>query len=132
MCTEKLAKAYYSTNYPTGHAAFRRFLTDLPINPRAVKPLHFSAVADLTRWLGSVKPITDAIEDLAPAIADNKGLPNPEYPWPKQNPTVAPADYSFGAEMYTLLDAQAQSGEPPFLIVLERMVRTMQSAPWNL
>ena len=132
MCTEKLSKAYYKTDLRTGHAAFRRFLADLPGNPNAMTPLGFAAIADLSRWQGSVKPIVDAIEDLAPAIADLKGLPNPEYPWPKVNPTIAPVDHSYIAELYTYLDAQAQSGQPPFLAILGRMIDTMQSANWHL
>jgi hypothetical protein len=132
MCTEKLAKAYYRTDLGTGHAAFRRFLTDLPVNPNALHPLGFRGAADLTRWQASVKPTVDAIEDLAPSIADNKGLPNPEYPWPKANPTTAPADHPFTAEVFVHLDAQARSGEPAFLTILQRMVTTMQTAGWHL
>jgi hypothetical protein len=132
MSTEKLAKAYFQTDLRSGHAAFRSFLTHLPQNSKARQPLGFAVAADLTRWQGSVKPIVDAIEDLAPSIADRKNLPNPEYPWPRANPTVAPVDHAFTAEVYTHLDAQAQSGEPPFLIILGRMVATMQSAGWHL
>lgn len=132
MCTEKLAKAYYKTDLRTGHAAFRRFLTDLPANPNALIPLGFVSLADLTRWQGSVKPIVDAIEDLAPSIADHKGLPNPEYPWPKANPTIAPADYAFTTEICTYLDAQSRCGEPPFLTILGRMIATLRSAGWHL
>ena len=72
-----------------------------------------------------------AIEDLAPSIADRKGLPNPEYPWPRDTEANAPMDYSFHAEVYTLLDAQGSSGEPPFLTILGRMVETMQSRAWH-
>jgi hypothetical protein len=132
MGTEKLAKAYYKTDLRAGHAAFRRFLTDLPANPNALNPLGFAATADLTRWQSSVKPIVDAVEDLAPSIADNKGLPNPEYPWPKANPTIAPVDYAFTVEVYNHLDLQARSGQPPFFTILGRMVTTMQSAGWHL
>lgn len=132
MCTEKLAKAYFPIDLRTGHAAFRRFIADVPTNPDVLKPLGFASVAHLGRWESSVKPIVGAIEDLAPSIADNKGLPNPEYPWPKNDPTVAPADYSFTAEVYRHLDTQARSGELPFLIVLGRMVSTMQTARWHL
>ncbi len=132
MCTEKLSKAYYKTDLRTAHAAFRRFLTDLPGNSNVLRSLGFAAVADLTRWQGSVKPIVDAIEDLAPSIADNKGLPNPEYPWPKANPTIAPVDHPFTAEMYAILKAQGKSGEPAFLTILGRMVETMQSSGWHL
>ncbi len=131
MCTEKLAKAYYPVP-PRGHAAFRRFLTDLSLNAGAVIPLGFADLAALTRWEGSVRLIGGAIEDLAPQIADDKHLPNPEYPWPRGAETNAPANYPFQAEIYSLLDAQARSSEPPFLNVLERMVHTMQSAHWHL
>ena len=132
MCTEKLAKAYYQTDLRNGHAAFRPFLRDLPGNAAAVVPLGFANLAGLTRWEGSVRSIVGAIEDLAPAIADRKALPNPEYPWPRNAPVNAPADYGFQVEVYSLLDVQARSGEPPFLTILGRMVETMQSAAWHL
>jgi hypothetical protein len=133
MGTEKLAKAYYPTAIPRmGHATFRRFLTDLPLNAGAVAPLGFADLAALTRWEGSVSLLVGAIEDLAPQIADQKGLPNPEYPWPRGAEAHAPVDYPFQAEVYTLLNAQAQSGEPPFLTILGKMVDTMQSAAWHL
>lgn len=133
MCTEKLAKAYYPNPLLRGgHAAFRRFLTDLPINPGVVAPLGFIDMASLTRWQGSVSSIVGAIEDLAPQIADNKGLPNPEYPWPRDNAVSAPVDHTFRAEVFTLLDRQACSGEPQFLNILGIMVDAMQSAAWHL
>ena len=132
MCTEKLAKAYFKTDPRTGHADFRGFLVALPSNPAAVAPLGFADIGGLTRWQGSVKPIVDAIEDLAPQIADKKNLPNPEYPWPRADPTTAPVDYPFTAEVFTKLDAQATSGEPPFLTVLGRMIDTMQTETWHL
>jgi hypothetical protein len=131
MCTEKLAKAYYGIP-PRGHAAFRRFLTDLPLNARALAPLGFADAAGLTRWEGSVRSLVNAVEDLAPQIADRKGLPNPEYPWPRGAETNAPVDYLFQAEVYTLLDAQTARGEPPFLVVLGKMFDTMQSTGWHL
>jgi hypothetical protein len=133
MCTEKLAKAYFPAVLPrSGHAAFRAFLRDLPGNPGAPAPLGFVDFAGLTRWEGSAASVVGAIEDLAPQLADQKGLPNPEYPWPRGAETHAPADYPFQTEVYSLLDAQARSGEPPFLAVLGRMVDTMQSARWHL
>jgi hypothetical protein len=133
MCTEKLAKAYYPTAIPrSGHAAFRRFLTDLPLNPGALAPLRFANLAALTRWQGSVISIVGAIEDLAPQIADGKGLPNPEYPWPRGAEANAPVDYPFQAEVFALLDVQVRSGEPPSLGILGRMVDTMQSEAWHL
>lgn len=107
-------------------------MTDLPSNPGASAPLGFADMASLTRWQGSVSSIVAAIEDLAPQIADGKQLPNPEYPWPRGAEVSAPADYSFQAEVFQLLDLQVRRGEPPFLTILGRMVSTMQSAAWHL
>lgn len=132
MCSEKLAKAYFPTDPRTGHAAFRSFMRDLLTNARAIMPLGFASTAELTRWGHSVRYVVGAIEDLAPAIADKKNLPNPEYPWPKPNPTTAPADYPFTTEVYVHLNAQQRSGEPPFLRVLGRMIETMQTYQWHL
>jgi hypothetical protein len=132
MCTEKLAKAYYRTDLRSGHAAFRRFLTDLPLNAQAVASLGFADLAHFTLWQGSVMAVAGALEDLAPAIADSLGLPNPEYPWPRGAPVHAPRDHSFHAEVFAPLDTQAAGGQPRFLEVLQRMVDTMQTGAWHL
>ncbi len=133
MCTEKLAKAYYPAALPRdSHAAFRRFLTDILVNPAASAPLGFADMAALTLWQGSVWPLVAAVEDLAPSIADRKHLANPEYPWPRGAETHAPADHSFQAEVYTRLDIQESSGQPRFLVILGKMVNTMQSSAWHL
>jgi hypothetical protein len=133
MCTEKLAKAYYPSAIPrSGHAAFRRFLTDLPSNPNAQSPLGFRDSASLTRWQGSVSSIVAAVEDLAPSIADRLGLPNPEYPWPRGAEASAPVDHSFQTEIFSLLERQARCGEPRFLKILGKMVASMQSGGWHL
>ncbi len=132
MATEKLAKAYYQTDLRQGHAAFHRFLTDLPNNSLAVAPLGFRDRVSLSRWQGSVIPIVTAIENLAPQIADRRGLPNPEYPWPRGAEVSAPADHSFRVEIFSLLNQQTRSGEPGFLTVLDRMFATMQSSAWHL
>lgn len=109
MATEKLAKAdYQAALHRSGRAAFRRLLTDPPNNPGAIAPLGFADLASLTRWQGSVSLIVGAIEDLAPQIADHRGLPNPEYPWPRGTENQAPVDYSFQTEVYSLLDAQPE------------------------
>lgn len=126
MCTEKLAKAYF-TAPPTGHAAFRKLRLDLSTNPRAVKPLGFSNVAELTRWLATreVENVVNALEDLAPQFADQKKLPNPEYPWPRGLEIQAPASYPFRTEVLDVLNAQVQNEQQPFLDVLARMVPTL-------
>lgn len=131
MCTEKLAKAYFLANPPGGHAAFRQFLRSLLTNGTAVGPLGFSSSGDLTRWVNTAVPVGDALEDLAPALADRAGLPNPEYPWPKAAPVTAPVDHPFVVEVYSRLATQARSGEPPFLEIFGRMVETLPQG-WHL
>jgi len=37
--------------------------------------------------------LAEGVEDLAPAIAQDG--PNPEYPWPRAIPEVAPAEHEF-------------------------------------
>ena len=135
MCTEKLAKAYFNdTGRPRGHAAFRTMFLSLRTNRNAVVPLQFPSVVALVHWITSVQPVVDALEDLAPAIADRAAVPkpNPEYPYPRANPITAPADYTFTAEVYSLLEAQRRSGLPPFLAVLGRMIATMRTVSWHL
>lgn len=135
MCTEKLAKAYFhDVGRPRTHAAFRKMFLSLRTNPNAVAPLRFSSIVELVQWITSVQPVVDALEDLAPAIADRPQVqkPNPEYPYPKSNPIHAPADYLFRLEVYALLDAQIQTGQPAFLMILSRMIETIQTAAWHL
>lgn len=133
MCTEKLAKAYFNdAGRPRNHAAFRRMFTSLLTNPNAIIPLRFPSVVEFVAWIVSVQPIVDALEDLAPSIADRLNLPNPEYPWPKNNPVTAPIDHPFTTEVFNPLNAQAGSGQPDFLTILGRMIETMHSTNWHL
>jgi len=104
----------------------------MPLNPAVLAPLGFADLASFTLWSGSSAALVGAIEDLAPAIADVKHLPNPEYPWPRGVEAHAPVDYLFQVEIYDLIDAQLASGQPAFLDILEQMVATMQATPWHL
>ena len=122
MATEKLAKAYF-TALPKRHFGLMKLLTALPTNARAVTPLGFGGLADLDAWATSVASVGDAVEKLAPACA---GVgPNPEYPWPPGAETTAPVDHTFQVELFTKLAAQADSGRPPFLEIVERMMATL-------
>ena len=124
MATEKLAKAYFQT-LPKKHLGLMKLLTALSTNTKAVTPLEFASLADLDAWVRSVAAVGDAVEKLAPACA---GVgPNPEYPWPPGAETTAPADHSFQAELFAKLAAQAGSGRPPFLEVMQRMMVTLAS-----
>ncbi len=50
---------------------------------------------------------------------------NPEYPWPKGNEAYAPHDYDFKTEVFDLVETQEKSGQQHFLVILEKMVNTL-------
>jgi hypothetical protein len=101
MLTEKIAKAYFwrSGHAPSRtHAGFTQFLRFLgqtrPSDRERVANLFtFKQFADFQKWIKAVLPIAYELERLAPALANNG--PNPEYPWPHDQPEYAPASYNF-------------------------------------
>ena len=124
MATEKLAKAYFTT-LPKKHLGLMKLLAALATNARAVTPLGFASLADLDAWVTSVAAVGDAVERLAPALAG--AGPNAEYPWPPKAEITAPVDHPFQVEFFARLAAQAASGRPPFLDIVERMTATLGS-----
>ncbi|HVS36764.1 MAG TPA: hypothetical protein VMS17_14480 [Gemmataceae bacterium] len=124
MATEKLAKAYFTT-LPKKHLGLMKLLTALSTNAKAVRHLGFASLADLDAWVTSAAAVGDAVEKLAPALAG--AGPNAEYPWPPGAELTAPVDHPFQVEFFTKLTAQAASGQPPFLEVVERMTATLGS-----
>ena len=124
MATEKLAKAYFQT-LPKKHLGLMKLLTALATNTKAVRALGFATLADLDAWVTSIAAVGDAVEKLAPACAGVGA--NPEYPWPPGAETTAPVDHSFQVELFAKLAAQAASGRPRFLEVMERMMVTLVS-----
>jgi hypothetical protein len=96
MATEKLAKAFlWGSHTPTGHAALVRFLRAVANKRRVSEALQMEPPALLQRRVHGVLPVAYQLERLAPDLAANG--PNPEYPWPRELPTIAPADYDFDA-----------------------------------
>lgn len=101
MVTEKLGKAYFwrSGKSPgRSHKSFVRFLQALngrsdPDRTRIARLLGFRRSDDFQRWVRSISPLGVALQQLAPALA-NDG-PNAEYPWPFERPTYSPATYQF-------------------------------------
>ena len=101
MTTEKLGKAYLwrSGRVPSkNHTGFVRFLKALLDRRPAeldhiAKVLGFNRAADLETWVGGVQTLAYALQNMAPAEANNG--PNPEYPWPHEAPTTAPCDHEF-------------------------------------
>jgi hypothetical protein len=96
MATELLGKAHAWKHGPLAntHRAFVSFLRSLSSNRKAQKQLGFRGQNE--HWEHTIRksvPLAAAIEDLAPALALDG--PNPEYPWPRAAPQVAPAEHDF-------------------------------------
>jgi hypothetical protein len=96
MATELLGKAHAWKDGPrtNTHRAFVGFLRSLSTNRKAQKQLDFEGRNE--NWIHLIRksvPLAERIEDLAPALALD--APNPEYPWPRHAPQVAPAEHRF-------------------------------------
>jgi hypothetical protein len=97
MCTEKLGKAYFlqmATPPNLGsHAALVKFLQTIVKDAAVRASLGFRR---RTQWERKVKAALDVaykLQQLAPALAGDG--PNPEYPWPRDQPNHAPVNYDF-------------------------------------
>jgi len=91
MATELLGKAHAWKHGPRAntHRAFVGFLRSLSTNRKAQKQLGFEGRNE--NWQHLIRksvPLAEGIEHLAPALALD--APNPEYPWPRDAPEVAP------------------------------------------
>ncbi len=101
MATEKIAKAYFwrsGSPPPKSHAGFVQFLRFLgqvkhAERERIAELFSFNRFADFQSWIHAILPIAYELERLTPDLA--KEGPNPEYPWPHEQPEHAPADFSF-------------------------------------
>ncbi|MHC5541613.1 hypothetical protein ACYOEI_25610 [Singulisphaera rosea] len=79
---------------PTTHRAIVRFLRSISTNSNAQQHLGYAGKNDA--WASRIRssiPFAERIEDLAPALAQERM--NPEYPWPRANPQDAPAEEAF-------------------------------------
>jgi hypothetical protein len=96
MATEMLGKAHaWKRGLPTStHRAFVGFLRGLEANRQAQKQLGYKGRnANWKHMIRKSVPLAERIEDLAPALSPD--APNPEYPWPRAAPQIAPAEYTF-------------------------------------
>ena len=96
MATEMLGKAHAWRSGPctNTHRAFAGFLRSLSTNREAQKQLGFEGKNE--NWAHLIRrnvPLAERVEDLAPALAADGA--NPEYPWPRAAPQVAPAEHDF-------------------------------------
>ena len=102
MSTEKLGKAYLwrkNTHPPTNHAGFTQLLQGLGQVRGAKRRQHISTLfgygrfRDFRSWISTIMPIAHEVQRLAPSFANNG--PNPEYPWPHQQPSNNPINHTF-------------------------------------
>ena len=99
MATELFGKAHaWRHGGPNlSHRAFVGFVRSLSHNRQAQDQLGFKMQNE--RWMHLIRksvPLAQRVEDLAPALRkDGKDGPNPEYPWPSDVPTAAPAEHTF-------------------------------------
>jgi hypothetical protein len=71
------------------------FFRSLSTNGKAQKQLGYEGRNE--NWKHRIHmsvPLAERIEDLSPALVLDG--PNPEYPWPRDAPQFAPAEYTFG------------------------------------
>jgi hypothetical protein len=118
MATELLGKAHAWKHGPRAntHRAFVGFLRSLSTNRKAQKQVGFGGRNE--HWEHLIRksvPLAERIEDLAPALA--RDAPNPEYPWPRDAPLTAPAEYTF--EIWQ--DLQETAAGRQFLSVIGRL-----------
>src|SRR5258708_7170352 len=117
MATELLGKAYAWKHAPaaTTHKAFVNFLRSLTANRQAQKQMGFEGQnASWRHWIRKSVPLAERVEDLAPSLAGDG--PNPEYPWPRLDPQVAPTEHKF--EVWTELQGTAEGRQ-----FLDRLTR---------
>jgi hypothetical protein len=95
MATEKLAKAYFLGHAPIKktHTYFSKFWRALRTRQRIRRALGYADSESFRNDLLMVAGLATAIEELAPALADEG--PNTEYPWPAPDYTDAPASFHF-------------------------------------
>jgi hypothetical protein len=89
---------------------------------RSIAPrFGFGRPEDFERWVSNVQPLAYAIQNMAPAEAQDG--PNPEYPWPHNSPVYAPVTHAF--DLWLQL---ANSGQGRKLIkVVERAIGHFES-----
>ena len=116
MSTELFGKARAWRHGPnrTSHRAFVGFLRSLSSNRQAQHRLGYAGRnQNWTHLIRKSIPLAERIENLAPAL--NPDAPNPEYPWPRENPHAAPVEYRFDI----WLDLQETSAGRQFLRFLQ-------------
>ncbi|MGH7139538.1 MAG: hypothetical protein ACREHD_27650, partial [Pirellulales bacterium] len=121
MATELLGKAHAWRHgpQPMTHVAFVPFFRSLVSNRRAQNQLGFARRNEAWRRLIRTSiPLAQQVEQLAPTLAIDR--PNPEYPWPRDDPADAPAEFTF--EIWRAL--QQTSAGRRFVSLVERLLQS--------
>jgi hypothetical protein len=125
MASEKIGKAYFwqrGVPPPAKHTVFVQFVRCLghvsfEHRDRVAGFFGFKRPRDFQNWLRIILPVAHELERLAPSLA-NDG-PNPEYPWPHNQPTNAPVNYDFSNSV-SLLSPAGRSLLQATQILIER------------
>ncbi len=124
MSTEKLAKAFFwGTKTPPdlqSHSVLSRFLRAIASRSDVRQALGYTRKVVFESALWELQPLAEELEQMAPALANG---PNPEYPWPRENPTTAPVDYAF--PLWRQLEKTSRGKK--FLKLLKQLLGTSQS-----
>lgn len=118
MSTELLGKAHAWRYGPIGksHRALAVFLRTLSSNKKAQKGLGYDRKNE--QWTHTIRksiPLAESLQNMAPALS--KEGPNPEYPWPWENPIATPSEHTF----QIWIDLTESTHGLKFLSILERL-----------
>jgi hypothetical protein len=118
MATELLGKAHAWKHGPRAntHRAFVSFLRSLSTNRTAQKQLGYKdRIESWQHLIRKSVALAERTENLAPALALDG--PNPEYPWPRNAPQVAPVEHTFGIWQ----DLEETAAGRQFLTLISRL-----------
>lgn len=124
MATELLGKAHAWKHGPKKrtHRAFVPFLRSLTTNRQAQQQLGYQGQnASWESLIHKSTSLAQRIENLAPDLA--RDGPNPEYPWPPDNPATTPAEHSFS--IWEELTNKTEGRQ--FLSLLKRLFATAEA-----
>ena len=94
----------------------------LSTNRQAQKRLGYEGQNE--KWKQLIRkgaPLAQRVEDLAPALCQNG--PNPEYPWPPDDPEVSPVEHEF--EIWQNLQETAEGRQ--FLSLVSRLFAAVEA-----
>jgi hypothetical protein len=119
MATELLGKAYAWNQGPRDntHRALVAFLRGLSHNRQAQNAMGFEGRNE--QWSHLIRktiPMANNIERLAPQLAGDN--PNPEYPWPRKAPKIAPAEHTFSIWQ----ELEETSGGRAFIRLIKHLI----------